>query len=39
MNAAMAMYRDMDMRFGFEHEPDLKSAANSAVGAHLLPAP
>jgi class 3 adenylate cyclase/tetratricopeptide (TPR) repeat protein len=34
MNTAMAMYRDMDMRFGFEHEPDLKGAANGAVGAH-----
>jgi tetratricopeptide (TPR) repeat protein len=33
-NAAMAMYRDMDMRFWFENEPDLTSATNGAVGAH-----
>ena len=34
MDAAMTMYRDMDMRFGFEHEPDPTSATNSAIGVH-----
>jgi tetratricopeptide (TPR) repeat protein len=34
MDAAMAMYRDMGIRFEFEDEPDLTSAMNRAVGAH-----
>jgi class 3 adenylate cyclase/tetratricopeptide (TPR) repeat protein len=34
VDTAMATYRDLDMRFGFEHEPDVTSAGSGAVRVH-----